>query len=390
MNVTAMVVAGCMLCIDPLICSSLPDEGAAAAANGASQEVPFGRDDQRCDRGPTGAVRITGEKFRDWKNVYGDSVQGRFLGLAGAAILLEVEDGVLSCALALFGLEDREYVRNVLRSCGQADLFPGVSDPEDAAAKLTLTKSQWQTQLGKWGKAVARAQQAPREAEAAWKHLRNVRDPAALQPLLNVISRPTADAVRSACVEAIAGIGSPEAVRALVELAATQTDVPVRAQAVWALCYLKDPLPALDEFSKYLRVDRFRDPSLVCLRAAALVRPLGYRDSPPEIVETLIDILWIQEVFRTPGTSIHGGGFTGWANGSGASGGISRSEHLVIPPRTFRVPRPCEMARKILVEESGQDYGYDRRAWRRWYDERRAAADTRGPDDPRSVDPKSR
>ena len=84
---------------------------------------------------------------------------------------------------------------------------------------------------------------------------------------MNLTSRPTADAVRSACVEAIAGIGSPEAVRAVVELAATQTDVPVRASAVWALCYLKDPLPALGEFPKYLRVDRFRDPSLVCLRA---------------------------------------------------------------------------------------------------------------------------
>ena len=164
MNVTTTiaVVAGCMLCIAPLTRSPLPDEGAAAAANGASQEVPFRPDDDRCDRGPTGTVLITGEKFRDWKNVlYGDAVQGRFLGLSGATILLEVEEGALPCALALFGLEDREYVHNVLRSCEQADLFPGVSDPEDAAAKLTLTKSQWQTQLGKWDKAVVRGGASP-------------------------------------------------------------------------------------------------------------------------------------------------------------------------------------------------------------------------------------
>ena len=49
------------------------------------------------------------------------------------------------------------------------------------------------------------------------------------------------------------------------------------------------------------------------------MRPLGYGDAPPEIVETLIDILWIEEVFRTPGSSVYGFGATGGATGTGAA-----------------------------------------------------------------------
>jgi hypothetical protein len=371
MNAVALtvVVAGCMLFMVPPVSSSPPDEGAIPKANDGSDDGPF-RPDSKSDRAPTGAVRIAGEKLRDWKDAFGNSMRGRLLGLSGATIVLQVEDEPLVCALALFSLEDREYVRSVLRSCGQADLFPGVSDPRDEAAKLALTKPQWQTQLERWNKAVMAAQQAPREAEAAWKHLRNVRDANALEPLATLTSRRTDDAVRTACVEAIAGIGSPEAVRALVKLATTHASGPVRASAVWALCYLKDPLAALDEFARYLRVDRFRDPALICLRATGLVRPLGYKDPPPQIVKTLIDILWVQERVAVP--------YYYWSSREirTPKGGYSGHFHYHKGLKWFPVPLPCEMARKTLVEASGQDYGYDRQAWRRWYEERQTTAAT--------------
>jgi hypothetical protein len=348
-----------------------PDEGGRREPNDGSGEGPFGPATTEIDRAPSGALRIAGERSRVWKDAFGNSIQGRMLGISGATIFLVVEDEPVACPLAVFSVGDREYVRSVLRSCGHADLFPGVSDPDDEAAKLVLTKQQWQKRLEQWSNAVIAAQRNPGEAEASRKHLRNVRDPNALDPLRSLVASGKNDAVRTACVEAIAGIGGPEAVRILVTVATTDRSAEVRASGLWALCNLKDPQPALSEFAKYVSVRRFRDAALVSLCGSGILRPLGRYDPPPQIVETLIDVLVVQQPVAVPyyvwsGYYIrHGSGYSAGFTGPG------------VRTKWFRVPVPCEIARKMLVQQSGQDYGYDREAWRRWYEEQKANAAAR-------------
>jgi hypothetical protein len=63
--------------------------------------------------------------------------------LHGATIFLIVDGDVLSAALAGFCREDRDHVRSVLRARGKATAFPGAADPNDPAAALRLTASQW-------------------------------------------------------------------------------------------------------------------------------------------------------------------------------------------------------------------------------------------------------
>jgi hypothetical protein len=42
--------------------------------------------------------------------------------------------------------------------------------------------------------------------------------------------------------------------------------------------------------------------------------------------------------------------------------------------KTFRVPMACEAAHQLLVQQSGQDFGFDRQQWRQWYTDQKAVA----------------
>jgi len=310
---------------------------------------------------PTGLLPIEGEPSRTWKNAFGGSVEARLVGLFAATIWLEGEADPVCFPLAWFGDEDREYVRAVLHSRGQAGLFPGVHDPEDEAAQLTRTRQEWERQLDRWSRTFVAAHRTGQDFQEVRQHLRNVRDPNALAPLAALVVRANPDALRTALVEAIAGIGGPEAVRQVVKLASTDRSGAVRASAVWALCQLKDPLPALDEFVKYLSVQQYRDPALLGLCAANLLRPTTSYDSPP-VVTALIEILVVQE--RVPYV-VWQISDTGWVPRGGSRWGRHISGK--VETKWLRVPVPCELARRLLVEHSGRDYGYDRQAWQQWY-----------------------
>ncbi|MCL4195636.1 MAG: HEAT repeat domain-containing protein [Thermoguttaceae bacterium] len=313
-------------------------------------------------REPSGVIAITGEAVRSWRDCLGNQTEGRLVGLHGATVFLAVEEETLTVALAWLSTSDRQYVRSVLRAGGKANLFPGEADGKDESAALRLTASQWQRQLNQWVKVLnAGPAGDSKAAEEAWNHLRNVRDPKAIAPLATLAARENNTTVRTACVEAIAAIGGADATRLLVKLAATDRSTPVRASATWALCHLDDPATALAEFAQYLRVERFREPALVSLHATGLVRPLNSDEVPnAPLVDALIDTLIVKERRYVPYV-VWWGYDTGWTP-------RGRHVHFQASRRLarFQVPVPCEMGRRMLVEYTGQDYGYDRQAWRGW------------------------
>jgi hypothetical protein len=139
----SMAVVYWLLLTHPSILASPPDKNEPQGASRVQSPGPFKTELSQAVREPSGVVTIPGDPARTWKDCLGNSVEGQFVGLHGATIFLIVDGDVLSAALAGFCREDRDHVRSVLRARGKATAFPGAADPNDPAAALRLTASQW-------------------------------------------------------------------------------------------------------------------------------------------------------------------------------------------------------------------------------------------------------
>lgn len=320
-------------------------------------------------RDPLGGLTISREPVREWKDCLNNSMRGRLLGIYGATVFLTVEgheDDVFP--LAYLRIEDRDYIRSRLRALKKETLFPGAADPSDDAAKLRLTEPQWQKQLDQWVKAADADKSSDfAAAEVAWNHLRCITDPNAVQYLTALINRKLPMSIRMACIESLARIGNQDAMQFLVKLASSDRDGQLRASATWALCCLPDPRGVLAEYATYLRSEEVRGPALLSLLATGLVQPLQSNQVPDrQLTETLIGILVVKEARYVP-YYVWKGYDTGWMPHAFGGGGERHAHfHLRTGIAKFDVPVPCELARKMLVYYSGQDYGYDRQSWRRW------------------------
>ena len=322
-----------------------------------------------------GPFREQPEPARTWNDVFGNSIEGRFLGLIAATVILEVENQPVACPLVGLNADDRDYVRSWLEARGQRQLFPGATNPEDEAAPLRMPPSRWRTQLKQWGKAV-RAKgpgRKPETAEAARNHIRNICDPNALEPLRETLTRDADDAVRTACIEALARIGGCDAAPTLVQLACTDRSGLVRAAAAWALAHAKPVERALPEFAKYLRVDRYRGAALLSLRATGLLQPLSTDDVPdPALTEALIDTIVVSQSVKVPVQYWYD---TGWQPRMSPGPGLHRHRSGGVLWVPFKVPVPSALALKMLIDYTGHDYGYDQHAWREWYEHKRPDED---------------
>jgi HEAT repeat protein len=351
---------------------------------------------------PCGTLRIDGTEFREWKDPYGHAVQAKLVALAAGLILLERGEETAPFPLAGLSNKDRDYVRAVFRSAQRDELFPGVSDPRDEAAKLVLSEVEWQAKIDAWTKVINSKKRALSDACAARNHLRNIRDPRAFKVLVSTLPRNpldravttmpgavtpprkigfdaydiieigktariagkrTNDAVRTALVEAIGKIGKDEAVETLVKAAVTDKSGGVRAAAVWAICNLKNPKAALPEYAKYLRKNDYRDAALTGLFATDLIGPAKKSAMSYDVNNSLIELLVVEQPIDVP--------FYVWlfewqSFGGAQQHGLYVHGRVKAISKRFYVPVPCEIAHEILVRQSGYDYGYDRQNWLEW------------------------
>jgi hypothetical protein len=327
--------------------------------------------ESQAERQPSGVISITGEAVRRWTDCLGNSIKGKLLGLHGATIFLVVEDRLLTCPLAGFSRDDRQYVRSVLKRAGAESLFPGTARLDDEASPRRLTSREWHKQLDDWATAIKSGESGDRQAaEEAWHQLRAVRDHATIEHLETLIKRERNITVRTACVEAIASMGGPEVTRLLVELAVTDRSGPVRAAATWAMCHSEEVQTALVQYAQFIRADRFRDSALMSLQASGLVRPLSSSETPnTDLTTALIESLMIKRSRYVP-YYVWSGYDTGWTPTGG--GGIYRLFYGRAHGGGVRIDMrlPCKMAHDLLTKYTGEDYGYDQRSWREWQDTR--------------------
>lgn len=209
-------------------------------------------------------------------------------------------------------------------------------------------------------------------AGAAAEELRSIRDPVAVPALAAALPREPVSAVRTCLLEALAGIGTPEAWAALVQAALDHPHPDTRLAAAELLAsgpsrQAEPILVAALAGPDNARINRAAEAIGVLQLAGAV--PALVRALETEHVVTLSD-------GRPPGqTSVTfgNGGGDGLALGGGG-------------PTRGKMRVRNEAVRAALERITGERFGWDAAAWRAWLSSRAAA----GPVDlRRATDPKA-
>ena len=312
--------------------------------------------------GIAGGISLEFEPIRQWENVFGKSISADMVYFQGAAVALKTDEGIFYVPLATLSDADIAYVKQTLAKLGKSDLFPGsvIANP---TSQLRLSHADWRKQVLAWADAVAEG--IPATADPAWNHLRNIRDAEALTVLREQLRREENSAVQIAIVEALAGMKTPESQSTLVELSVTDERFPVSSSASWAIRQNGPTKFILDEYARLLKNDRYRDRALLGTFVTDAANRTRYNySSHGEFTKSLMSVLTVVQAKPV---------MIGAWRGSKVSTGQGMHGHLTIKWRHsnvfFEVPHPTAL--QLLIKHTGKDYGYNRRAWRTWFDEER-------------------
>ncbi|MGA2256667.1 MAG: hypothetical protein ABSG53_18620 [Thermoguttaceae bacterium] len=229
---------------------------------------------------------------------------------------------------------------------------------DDSRAKQRLAEVEWVKKISRWRKWLDGTQ-----AQQGEKNLRAINDPMAIFALAQRLTKkvdPRADA-RLIYVEVLAHINTHE------------------ARGPLAMCAIDDPveevrLSSLDELEKQKDdgvtayfVGRMRDKHTgneVINRAGVA---LG-RIKDPSCISALIDYLITghDEVIQPPGGP--GAMTTTFNKNGGGGGGLAMNQKPKIITRYLQNQGVLD----ALVAITGQNFGYDDRAWRSWYASQKA------------------
>ena len=315
---------------------------------------------------PIGAVTIEFEPVRQWQNVWGVTLKARPLGLYGATVALDTEEGPTEVPLATLCDEDVSYLQEALKRIGKETLFLGAVAP-NGTDKLRQSASEWKRDIAGWAKVVQ--QDNGMVSSAVWNHIRNVRDPVAVEILLNRLAAEKHGSLAIAYVEAIASIKSDEASRELVRLSIEDNRFSVANAAAWAIRTTSTRNVIFDEYASLLKMKKFQDRAIMSVFTSDVANPRRRAGSSnyerhSGFTKSLISLLtttnskpaWIGQWHLQ-------GQFHGYSN---SSWGFHRQ--LTIRSKSIRIffEVPYPSALQLLKQYTGEDYGYNKRDWYRW------------------------
>ncbi|WP_460185043.1 HEAT repeat domain-containing protein [Thermopirellula anaerolimosa] len=198
---------------------------------------------------------------------------------------------------------------------------------------------------------------------AAAEQLQNIREPAAVKPLLKVLGEERRDPVRLMLVQVLTRIDTPEAKRALAVLAVEDPVEEIRLACLKSL--------AESQFSESVPyfIGRLRDNNNVIVnRAAAALKAMGDKTAIPALIDALVTT---HRVVLPPAQSGSiGATFSRSSDGRSGTGLSSGGNQ----PRVIRRQVPNRDVLEALVELSGQNFGYEPDVWKRWYAQERHRA----------------
>ncbi|MCA9231160.1 MAG: HEAT repeat domain-containing protein [Planctomycetales bacterium] len=212
---------------------------------------------------------------------------------------------------------------------------------EEAEAEWLRTLRRWRDWLD-----------GRRSTEAA-QQIAAIDDPYAADAIVKLLEQEKDLRVRDLLTKTLAGLQHPLAVTTLVDLSLEDPDREVRLQCLDYLVRYHAPL----QLTPYVSALRDKDNEIVN-RAAEALETIGN----PAALSPLIDALITRHKYVN--TNAPPGNLNPTFDPSGGSGGLSvggKSPVVSVDQKNIDV-------RQALVELSGgQDFGFDKRAWRRWF-----------------------
>lgn len=230
-------------------------------------------------------------------------------------------------------------------------MTPQEMELKEAARKTELAEKEWKRKLKVWRGWL----EGPRAAEAI-DEINRIGDPYAARALTELLATDKIEKCRKMYVDALARIDVPAAWRSLCERAISD---PVEEVRLTCLDYLTErPVTAFTEYF----VTRLHDKENVVVNRAALA--LGRLHDRKALVP-LIEALRTSHIHvvapAQQGTTTGFGGFSGGAtNNFGGSFGSSG-------PKVVKLEYKNVDVLQALVNLTGQNFDYDKDAWKAWY-----------------------
>ncbi len=200
-----------------------------------------------------------------------------------------------------------------------------------------------------------------RSAEAA-QAIAEIRDPNAARALVKLLEKERDLQVRDLLTATLAELRHPLAVTTLVNFSLEDPDREVRLQCLDYLRKFHAPIRLIP----YIKSLKSKDNRIVN-RAAEALHEFGNPSATSPLIDALVTRHKYAKTDVPPGeinTSFDPSGGRGGGGGGGGGGGLSvggKSKFVNIDQTNLDV-------RQALVELSGgQDFGFDQRAWRRWF-----------------------
>jgi hypothetical protein len=253
---------------------------------------------------------------------------------------------------------------------------PNTEDDETVVAAI---QSQWALQV----RAIANnnlESSVPRLVQAGRERIRDIRDPLAILPMVRVLSTGNREC-RDALVESLSGFPQDEATMNLAALALLDEDDGVRGRALAELKRRAHP-QVVPQFRRALVSDN----DALIRRAAIGLGALEDKAAVPELIDVLtarrrkLVEVSVRTYFSEYPTVFHEptiaslGGVT-WLRHYPAMGIESIGLGFVFVDRDFQMRNVTVYrteVREALRKITGEDFGFDRAAWRRWYEEQQS------------------
>jgi hypothetical protein len=220
---------------------------------------------------------------------------------------------------------------------------------QEEKAKRDLAEAEWLAKIKRW-----RNDLTTDRALGAYQHLATLDDPLAVPALRTLLAGERSRPVKILYLDVLYRIGDGAAVQTLVNTALNDADDEIFFETADRL----KKLPP-QQITKPL-ITSLRDPVNIRVnRAAYLIGKTGDKRFVSPLIDALVTL------HRTvqndgPGDASSFGGDGSFALNRG--GGV----------KVVDVPVPNRLVLEALVDLTGQNFDYEQRAWRRWYDIERA------------------
>lgn len=250
-------------------------------------------------------------------------------------------------------------------------------DMLEAGASRQREQNEWRPKIRLWLGWIT-GRDAGKRADAIVK-FRELRDPDAVPAIADFLMSNTNVEVRRLAVQTLAQIDGQAPVPALVRIALVDADQSLQVSAFGTM-NAEQRTSAVPLIERALRDES----NLIVRRAAILLGKCGVRQSVP----ALIDALTTSHKMRVPQAPAYSGGFNRDGSMSGSRSALPPDVELALragqlpngviidnsnartPPVkwiTVRVPLNNTESLEALRSLAHQDFGYDKRAWRLWW-----------------------